>query len=72
VCPSIVAKKYHPDALRAEPGSADKQEEHEQHFKRITEAYSVLGDTELRKKYDRLIFGAGSIEETNSDFDNQD
>lgn len=40
-------------------------------FKQITEAYSVLGDTEMRKKYDRLIFGSDSMMgETSSSFDN--
>ena len=35
-------------------------------FKEITEAYSVLGDTEKRARYDRLIFGEGG----RKDFEN--
>ena len=37
-------------------------------FKEITEAYSVLGDTEKRARYDRLIFGEGG----RKDFENQE
>ena len=47
-------------------------EERERVFKQITEAYSVLADSDLRKKYDRLIFGSSAYEETSSDFENQD
>ena len=72
-----LAKKYHPDALKAEQKEKEEQlktedvksqkaaekaqekdlEKREKMFKQITEAYSVLGDLTLRKKYDRLIFG---------------
>ena len=41
----------------------------EKKFKQITEAYSILSNNDLRKKYDRLIFGASS--ETSQDFSNQ-
>lgn len=37
-------------------------------FKDITEAYSVLGDTEKRARYDQLIFG----DSARSSFDNQE
>lgn len=77
-----LAKKYHPDALKAAQKSEEEEksaktaakeaEEHEKRFKQITEAYSILGDTDLRKKYDRLIFGESSVDETSSSFDNQD
>ena len=41
----------------------------EKKFKQITEAYSILSNNDLRKKYDRLIFGASS--ETSPEFSNQ-
>ena len=47
-------------------------EKREKIFKQITEAYSVLGDLDLRKKYDRLIFGSSTADETSHSFDNQD
>lgn len=46
-----LAKKYHPDT---NPG--DQQAE--QKFKEITEAYNVLSDSEKRKLYDRYGFAA--------------
>ena len=74
----ILAKKFHPDAIKGEqkdPASKTAEaelEKKEKVFKEITEAYSVIGDIELRKKYDRLIFGSSSMNETSSSFDNQD
>ena len=80
----LLAKKYHPDALRGEQETDESGkekkgklseadlEERERVFKQITEAYSVLADSDLRKKYDRLIFGSSAYEETSSDFENQD
>jgi DNA-binding protein H-NS len=29
-----------------------------------------LGDTDLRKKYDRIIFGSSSVDETSREFTN--
>jgi len=49
-----LAKKYHPDANK---GSSKAEET----FKRISEAYEVLGDAMKRKAYDRLrANGAGT------------
>lgn len=45
-----LAKKYHPDA---HPGDG----ECENRFREINEAYSILGDSEKRKKYDEEFFG---------------
>src|SRR5437763_11844209 len=49
-----LARKYHPDK---NPGDASAEE----HFKEIQEAYSVLSDSEKRKRYDSGggIFGTG-------------
>ncbi|GEM46592.1 DnaJ C-terminal domain-containing protein [Deinococcus cellulosilyticus] len=44
-----LAKKYHPDKNKDDPGAADK-------FKEIGEAYAVLSDAEKRRYYDQ--FGA--------------
>ena len=49
-----LAQKYHPDK---NPG--DKQAEEQ--FKKITEAYAVLSDTEKRRQYDQ--FGAAGFEQ---------
>src|SRR5687767_9998160 len=42
-----LAKQYHPDANRNNPKSADRSKE-------ISEAYTVLGDAEKRRKYDEM------------------
>ncbi|MDL1900732.1 J domain-containing protein [Anaerolineae bacterium CFX9] len=42
-----LAKKYHPDANRSDPGA-------EARFKEINEAYEVLSDKEKRSLYDRF------------------
>ena len=41
-----LARKYHPDV--------SKEENAEQNFKELGEAYAVLGDTDKRKEYDQL------------------
>ena len=57
-----LAKKYHPDSSNSEVDSAHEVSNHnhtysQEKFKSITEAYSILSDTEKRDRYDRLIFG---------------
>jgi molecular chaperone DnaJ len=42
-----LAKRYHPDANKSDPASADR-------FKEISEAYTVLGDAAKRKQYDEM------------------
>lgn len=42
-----LARKHHPDVSRDDPEAENK-------FKRINEAYAVLGNPENREKYDRL------------------
>ncbi len=42
-----LAKKFHPDANANDPKAAEK-------FKEISEAYTVLGNTEKRKQYDEM------------------
>jgi len=44
--------------------------EKENVFKEITEAYSVLGELDNRKKYDKLIFGSDTVN-TSQSFENQ-
>ena len=75
----LLAKRYHPDAMKAstkdekrsdqgEKSQKKVEEEREKAFKSVTEAYSILSDPELRKKYDRIIFGSSS--ETSQAFSN--
>ncbi len=42
-----LAKQYHPDASPNNPGAAER-------FKEISEAHTVLSDTEKRKQYDQM------------------
>ncbi|MDP2469942.1 MAG: molecular chaperone DnaJ [Candidatus Palauibacterales bacterium] len=42
-----LAKKYHPDANPDDPSAGER-------FKEISEAYTVLSDSDSRKKYDQL------------------
>ncbi|GKY96621.1 hypothetical protein MPSEU_000621700 [Mayamaea pseudoterrestris] len=41
----ILARQYHPDRNHDDPSAPEK-------FKQVSEAYQVLGDVDLRKKYD--------------------
>lgn len=52
-----LAKKYHPDA---HPGN----QECEQKFREISEAYSILSDTDKRKEYDEKLNGFGKGKQT--------
>lgn len=49
-----IKKRYKKLALKFHPDKAekDKKEEYEENFKKINEAYSVIGDEEKRRKYD--------------------
>ena len=44
-----LAREHHPDLYQG-----DAKQNAEEQFKRINEAYEVLGDAEKREKYDRL------------------
>jgi len=46
-----LAMKWHPDK------NPEKKAEAEEKFKRIAEAYEILGDSKLRKKYDEIRAG---------------
>ena len=66
-----LAKKYHPDSFLTNNKAPSEAEfnEIDLKFKGITEAYSVLSDSEKRAQYDRLIFGEGA--DTSREFNNQ-
>lgn len=52
------AKKHHPDILHAKKesnGAEVDQKEAQDRFKEMNEAYQVLSDPELRKRYDAFI-----------------
>jgi molecular chaperone DnaJ len=51
-----LARKYHPDANKGDPGA-------EERFKEISEAYNTLSDEKRRKEYDeaRSLFGSGGM-----------
>lgn len=49
-----LAKKYHPDVNKGQPGGEEK-------FKELSEAYEVLGREEERKKYDDARSGRGAF-----------
>jgi len=50
-----LAKKYHPDANKTDPGASEK-------FKEISNAYEILGDEDKRKRYDQ--FGHQAFDES--------
>ena len=50
-----LAKKHHPDAYQGDDEKG--KEASKELFKQITEAYAILSDELLRKKYNRLLFG---------------
>lgn len=45
-----LAKKYHPDI-----STTDNQQEFEEKFKKINEAYSTLSEAKSRKEYDHKL-----------------
>lgn len=49
-----LAKKYHPDINKGQPGVEEK-------FKELSEAYEVLGREDERKKYDAARSGRGAF-----------
>lgn len=55
-----LAMKYHPDKTKGDKASEDK-------FKKISEAYAVLSDTEKRKEYD--TFGSSGFKQRYSQED---
>ncbi len=62
-----LAKKYHPDTNKGNPGSEEK-------FKEATEAYAVLSDPEKRKQYDQFGFNQTGSDGTYQEyhFDDRD
>ncbi len=55
-----LAKKYHPDMNNGDDSSSEK-------FKRISEAYEILSDSDKRKRYDQ--YGHSGINEDDFNFD---
>lgn len=49
-----LARKYHPDVNKDDPGAADK-------FKEVNEAYQVLSDSERRARYDQFGHAAENM-----------
>lgn len=49
-----LAKKYHPDLNKDDPGAADK-------FKEVQEAYEILSDSDKRARYDQ--YGHAGVDE---------
>ena len=52
-----MAKDYHPDLGGDTKGSDKKRESDEELFKKITVAYDVLSDPEVRQAYDEARNG---------------
>lgn len=62
-----LALLWHPDKHQSSP--RDKQEEVEEKFKKIAEAYDVLGNAQKRKQYDTFRdFGASGFNSGNEGF----
>mmetsp|Transcript_27095 Transcript_27095/g.19535 ORF Transcript_27095/g.19535 Transcript_27095/m.19535 type:complete len:107 (-) Transcript_27095:473-793(-) len=67
-----LAKTYHPDTVKNNDKLDEKTKSKQgELFKQITEAYSILGDSDKRDRYDKLIFGS-DYQKTNANFENQD
>lgn len=63
-----IKSKYRKLAMKYHPDRNPDNKEAEEKFKRITEAYEILGDTGRRKEYDRKLSGkdTGSKKKTSS------
>jgi curved DNA-binding protein len=64
-----LAKKHHPDVVAGRTTSEKEISSSDKIFKEVTEAYAILSDEKLRKKYDRLIFGDSA---DNREFENEE
>lgn len=58
-----IKKKYYALAMQYHPDKNPDSTEAEERFKKISEAYQVLGDAQLRKKYNEFGPGRGSAPE---------
>lgn len=58
-----IKKKYYALAMQYHPDKNPDSSEAEEKFKKISEAYQVLGDAQLRKKYNEFGPGRGSAPE---------